>query len=150
MLELSEHLRRKHFSEIVYGFSIFHHDNSKRFLKHFSTIDSLEIDFLYSENYKKVAAKGYPTEQQRLEQLEKDKLWTKVDENNMEGVRAAIKNFLLVKRKAFLKRDIESINQQIEEQEKILKEMLFKRETLIGATVEKFARKNVKLLKSIV
>lgn len=143
MLELSEHLLRKHFSEIVYGFSIFHHDNSKRFLKHFSTIDSLEIDFLYSENYKKVAARGYPTEQERLTQLEKDRLWTQGDENNIEGLRAAIKNFVLVKRKAFLKRDIESINEQSAEQEKILKEMLIKRETLIGPTVEKFARKNV-------
>ncbi len=143
MSESSERALRQRYVEIIHGFSIATHQKNNIYIKHLSTLDNLEIDFLYQENYDQAAAKGYPTEKQRLEQLEKDQLWTSGDENNIIGIRASIKSFFISKKKAFLKKDIDSINSQIAEQEKLLQEMLFKRESLIGATVEKFTRKRV-------
>jgi hypothetical protein len=143
MSEAQDRGLRQSYSEIIYGFSMRTKGAETIRVKHFSPLDNLEVDFLYGEYYNKAKAKGYPNEAERLEQLEKDRLWTSGDENNLAGVREYIKSLTLSKKKAFLKRDIDSINSQIQEQENLFKEMVLKRERLIGATVEKFTRKSV-------
>ena len=142
MPEINERILRQSYSEIIHGFSIAVYNNSKIFIRHFSSLDNLEIDFLFHEYFKEVVAKGYPTEADRLSHLKKDNLWGDGDENNIELLKSAISNMSLTKAKAFLRRDVDSINQQIQEQEKILFDMLTKRETLIGATAEKATKRH--------
>lgn len=143
MSESAERLLKQTYSEIIQGFSITRYRGNRVFVHHFGNIDDLETNVLYTDVYQNAVKKGYPTEKERLEQLEKDKLWSSGDENNIEGIKASIKSLLIAKKKAFLKRDIDSINSQIEEQEKLLNEMLYKRDSLIGATTEKFTKRAV-------
>lgn len=143
MSETGERLLRQSYSEIIHGFSLTTFKDSVIYLRHFSSLDNLEIDFLYKESFDKVVAKGYPTEAERMAQLEKDHLWTKGDENNIKNLRDYIENLSIAKKKAFLRQHIDSINQQVLEQEKTISTMLSKREFLIGQTAEKATRKKV-------
>lgn len=143
MSEVQDRRLRQSYSEIISGFSITSTADKQIYVKHFSPLDNLELDFLYTDYYKKVAEQGYPTEKQRLELLEKDRLWTAGDENNISLLKTNINGLLTAKKKAFLKRDIDSIHEQIKEQENLLQQSVFKRERLIGPTVEKFTRKKM-------
>lgn len=143
MSETKDRRLRQSYSEIVAGFSITSREDKPLYIKHFSPLDNLELDFLYADYYDKVREKGYPTETQRLELLERDGLWTKGDENNLSLVRTNISGLFTAKKKAFLKRDIDSINEQIQEQETLLRQNMFRRERLIGPTVEKFTKKKI-------
>lgn len=141
--ESDERLLRRSYSEIIYGFSIYARSTDTIYVKHFSPLDNLEVDFLYTESYNKAKERGYPTEKDRLQQLKEDRLWTEGDENNLEGVKASIKSAMLAKKKVFLKKDIEALNSQIKEEENLLLNLISKRDILINATVEKFTRKNI-------
>lgn len=143
MSETSERLFRQSYSEIIHGFSLTTFKDSTIYLRHFSSLDNLEIDFLYKENFDKVVAKGYPTEAERLVQLEKDHLWTQGDENNIKNLKDYIESLSIAKKKAFLKHHMDSINQQILDQEKTIAEMVSKREFLVGQTAEKAIRRKV-------
>lgn len=143
MSETSERLLRQSYSEIIHGFSLTTLKDSTIYLRHFSSLDNLEIDFLYKESYEKLVAKGYPTEAERMTQLEKDHLWTKGDENNIKNLKDYIENLTTAKKKAFLRQHIDSINQQVLDQEKTIFEMVSKRDFLIGQTAERATRKKV-------
>ena len=143
MLDSTERALRQSYGEILNGFSITKYKDSRVFIRHLSNSNSLETDFIYSDSYTKTVEKGYPTEKQRLEQLEKDGLWLNSDENRMEELKLSLKDYHAGKKKAFLKKDIDFTNQKIKEEETLLEELFLKRESLVGATAEKFTRKNV-------
>ncbi len=144
MLQDSEnHLLRKIYGEIIRGYSCVHLNKKLIYIKHFSSLDHVEIDHLYSEFYENALKRGYYSEKSQLEQLEKDTLWFPKDEKKINDLRESIRFLFSSKKNAFLRRDIDSINSQIKEAEDKLGELHNRREYLIGQTAEKFTKKKV-------
>lgn len=141
--DLEHRKLRRIYSEILNGFSLSVYKNRNIYIKHFSTLDNFETDFLYSEYYDNAVKRKYPTEKEKLELLERDGLWSKFNEDKIEEKRQQIQSLFSSKRKAYLKRDIDHINNEIKKAEDNLLELYHKREELIGATAEKYAKRNI-------
>jgi hypothetical protein len=141
--EVQNRLLRQIYGEIVVGYSICEYIKKNIFIKHFSTIDQLEQDYLFSKDFAEAVKKGYPTEEDRINQLKTDGIWSDENEKIIESVKISIKSLYTAKRKAFRQADFDSINSQIKEQEKILLDKIQQRINLIGSTAEKFTQKRV-------
>ncbi len=130
-------------AELVIGYSSSSYRASQIFFKHFNTIDSLVIEESYDRYFQEASSKGLLTEVQQLEYLNKDDLWTKKDESELNDLKNFLSGLHTTKRKLALKVQIDQINLQIEEAEKQYKHKFYNRCELLDLTVENFCNKKI-------
>ena len=81
------------FAEIINGYSsLYFKDFPNLRIKHLTNIDSSNIDLFKHRYYEKAKEDGLPTEPDRLEELDKDKTWTREDEKFLYTQENYIKN----------------------------------------------------------
>lgn len=141
--DAEDRILRKSYSEIINGFSVNKYKSKNIYVKHFCSLDNLEVDYLYTENLNHAVSKGYPSESDRLDLLEKDGLWSLKMDSEIKSIRESINELFESKRKAFKLRDINFINSQIAKQQSILLDKISIKNKLIGPTAERFAKRSV-------
>ena len=111
------------------------------YIKHLNIFDNVQTDQIYDECYERAKEKKLPTRKDQIEYLIKESLWTEGDNTELEKTRLYVDNLKVTKSKLYLKSQIDSIKESIEEAETKLAKMQMERETLIGFTAEKYAQK---------
>ena len=128
--------------EILRGYSVI---STKQFkgihVKHFSLLESIEIEEKYEENFQKAVEKGLPTIEERVKTNIEQEWWTDKKEKEFTKIPIEIGELRAAKSKFFLKRDIEKLANDIKQKEIRLLELETERNELIGYTAETFAGK---------
>ena len=130
--------------DILRGYSKAHIKKFGHFyFSHLNLFTSEEIDEKKLEYENHAKTRGVPTEEEKLEQLKEDDLWSDARSDEIKDSESVIKSLMVTKTKFVLKADIDNIQKQIEDEEKKLIEALNKKEELLGYTVETYAVKKI-------
>jgi hypothetical protein len=130
------------YADVLNGYSkSFNEEHKEIYVKHLDTRDAAEMDFVRDRYYKEAKEKGLPTEEEKLIYLNEHKEWTTQEENELNGLRAYIKQLGVNKSKLFLEKDRNQITNQIKETEKDIEKRVLTRLEFVGITSESFSSK---------
>ena len=132
---------RKIFRDIVVGHSDALIDDTKFYIKHLSALDQVDIDEIKERYLKEAINRGIPTESEVLEDLEKDGIWTKKDEAEIDRQEQFIAQLQKTKTQLLLKSQIDKQNESIQEARAKINELKEKRISLVGINAESYADK---------
>ena len=130
---------RKLFNEIVNGYSPCSIDDKEVYIKHQSVADLVGYESTYDFHLNRAQKKGLPTKEEIFENLNKEGVWTKSDESELENQKFYVESLIKNKKNVFLKSALESINVQIKEAEKKYNELRIQKENLISNCCETYA-----------
>ena len=132
------------FSEVLKGFTLIESENyGKIQVKHFTNFDSAELDIKNKLFYDKAISQGLPSRNDRIEYLLKENIWTEEKNKEILQVKSMLAGLRNSKTKVFLQSHIDSINNQIGENQKKLAGLEFEKEELIGFCAENYASRRI-------
>ena len=131
------------FVDILKGYTEAYYKNNKVYFKHNTSFDSGDIDSKRQDFIRKAKANGLPTEEEKEKYLIAEKLWSEEKNEEIKKIKSYISNLKTTKSKLFRNEEINSINQQINEQNLKLIGLASERKDLLGFTVEDYANKKV-------
>lgn len=135
---------RKVFTEVIRGLSKMESEQFGTFyIKHLDVFDSEDIDEKNEEYLMYAQNKGLPTEKEKLKQLEEDGLWGEEKQKEIDELVDYIKQLKINKSKFFLKAQIDSVAEQIKNEEEKLQKILSEKIENVGLTAENFASKKI-------
>ena len=111
------------------------------FIKHFSILDSSDIEQEYERVYNLAQSSGLPTIEQREVEILKDKIWDSDKDTKLRELEKFVPNLRITKSKLFRDTDLNSVQKQIDDAESEIKNLKILKEALIGVTCESFASK---------
>lgn len=124
------------FSEIIAGFSKTIWRGQSVYFKHFNNVD---MGFFVQDEeriYENAHAQGLFTEQEKLESLKKDDIWTEAQERELRQEKEFLELQISTKKNLLIDSQIKSVNKQIEDSQKKINDILSARTQLVGFTVE--------------
>lgn len=127
------------FKEIVDGFSAYYVGEKKRFIKHQSTSDLVDFDQVYQMHFDRAIARGLPTEEEIFSDLEKEGVWSKSDDAEIETQKFYLQSLVKNKKNIYLKSALQRVNEQIKEAEEKLNKLTSQKENLISNSSERYA-----------
>ena len=113
------------------------------YIKHLDMNSSSEIDNTYQECYEKAKNQGLPTEEDQLEYLNREKIWTKEEESELQNQESLVQGLKTSKSKVYLQSQIDHFKNEIEKEEEKLYEIASKKSEYIGFTAEGYANKKI-------
>ena len=131
------------FVDILKGYTETYYRNNKVYFKHNTSFDSGDIDSKKQDFIRKAQKNGLPTEEEKEKYLILENLWSKEKNDEIKKIKLYIYNLKTTKSKLFRNEEIESINNQVNEQNLKLIELVSERKELLGFTVEDYANKKV-------
>jgi hypothetical protein len=141
--EALQRLLRKAFSDISRGYSVAFFKGEKLFIKHLSHHEQVDLDVIHKTFKEEGVREGLPTEQYMLEQLEKEGVWTKKDDEELESFNKTIERLVMGKKIIYLKSELDRQNKYIEEEQNKFYKKKSQKDRLLGLTAEAFAEKKV-------
>lgn len=136
---------KKLFIDICRGYSKYKLEDSFVFVKHIGHFDQIDIDDQYDVFIDEAKKRGLFTLDEQLVYLEKELLWTKKNQGEVDEIKSYLDNLKLTKNQLALKRQIDQINVQIKEAEEKYYNLLNNKSKLIGMTCENYANKKIEL-----
>ena len=136
-----EKLLRQALSEIIQGFSTFEYKDATVYIKHFNQEDQALLENQYQEVFEKAKKQGLPTEEETLQMLKDEDLWTEEEENQLISQKKYIDNLHDTKTSLIIPSQVENIRKDIEEAEKEYNELSNKKQSLLHETCEGYAKK---------
>lgn len=115
----------------------------KGYVKHMGVKDSTDIERMELENFERAKSEGINTEEQQIEYLIKEKLWTKELETELTDNQSMLHGLQDSRSKLFLESQIKGFDKQIEEVSLRINRLSTERKELIGLTAETYASKKV-------
>jgi len=129
-------------AEIINGYSPANSERFGRFfIKHFSILDSSEIEQQYEAFYNLAKDSGLPTSKEREAEITSEGIWDIKKDEKLRELEKFIPNLKITKSKLFKEIDIKAVQKQIDDSELELAGLKSLREALVGATCESFASK---------
>lgn len=130
---------RKLLKEITEGYSSYFIEEDLRFIKHQSTADLVDFDDVYQMYFDRARDKGLPTEDEIFVDLEKEGFWTSKDESELDSQKFYLESLVKNKKNIYLKSALDQVNKQIEEAEKKLIDLSYKKKSLVTNSCEMYA-----------
>jgi hypothetical protein len=125
--------------EIFDGYTEFYFKGEPVYLKHFSIRDQRYIHKYYNK-YKNLAInKGIQTEEEALNNLKKDGLWSKDDDYKISSIEMELENLKDSLLNIILPSQKKALQETIDERQKELNILKIKRKEVVGTTAEDFA-----------
>ena len=134
-------LYRKIFRDVVQGFTKVFHGEELIFIKHLTTHDQVNLEDIEENFFNKAQARGLKTEQESLDQIIKDELWTREDEQFLSTQKSYVENLYKGKSQLILKSQIDNQERLINTELKKLDEKINEKNELLGETCEKYSKK---------
>jgi len=135
---------RRMFRDVVKGYT---KEESEElgllYIKNLNTHDQVDLEEIEEKFFNKAKKKGLPSEEERIKDLKKDKLWSDEDENFIISQSSFIENLAKSKSQLILKSQIDKQQKLIESETSKLNEKILAKENLIGHTCEKYAKQRV-------
>lgn len=136
-----EKILRKVFSDIIKGFSLGSVNDRAFLVKHFGSEEQSFIEDHYSSIYKKARNNGLPTNEESLNLLMEEDLWTKKEESELYESKGYLDNLHETKKNLIIPSQIERINEDIKEAEEKYGALEVKKQSLLSETCESYAQK---------
>lgn len=124
---------------ICNGYTVGTHKKRSIFFKHFSLMDHVDIESKHHEALEWAKSKGLPTEKEQLEFCIKENLWSTEKENEIEDLRASIKNTRQFLNKAMLGVQKNELKSNLDSFQERLGKLLLQRGGVIGTTANDIA-----------
>ena len=132
------------YGEIVRGSSYFYSENyGEVIIKHLTQHDTEMLDIKKLRYKRKAEDKGLPTEEQRVEDLIADKVWTDQNERDIKSGREFISKMEDTKKKMALKSERKRVQESIDQEINKLEKLLMEKNDLVGLTSESYSDKKV-------
>ena len=131
---------RRVFSEILNGFTKTQFNKRDVCIKHFSQKDQFALDTHREEVYARARKSGLPTEEETLELLISEEIWSHQEEAEIQEGEKYVENLHETKKNLIIPSQIKSINEDIERAELDLTTKLTHRKSLLAETCESYAR----------
>ena len=124
------------FKDIVYGFSEVELEGRTFYIKHLSSLDQVDLEELEESFFKDAQQRGLPTEEETLQRLRDEEMWTTADDAEIAKQEAYLKNLENTQKELYLKTLIEDNTAERKKTKKKLDELLAVKASLIGQTCE--------------
>jgi hypothetical protein len=124
------------FKDIVYGFSEVELDGRTFYIKHLSSLDQVDLEELEEDFFNEAHRRGLPTEEETLERLRDEEMWTTGDDAEITKQESYLKNLETTQKELYLKTLIEDNLAEQKKAKKKLSELLSAKNNLIGQTCE--------------
>ena len=124
------------FKDIVYGFSEVELEGRTFYIKHLSSLDQVDLEELEESFFKDAQRRGLPTEEETLQRLRDEEMWTTADDAEIAKQEAYLKNLENTQKELYLKTLIEDNAAERKKTKKKLDELLAVKASLIGQTCE--------------
>lgn len=134
---------REMFRDIVFGYSEIEFQNQILYIKHLSVFDQIHIDELRNKFLSAAKKRGIPTEEEYLEYLTENNIWTSKDEGELKEKIKYLESLETTKKGLYLTSEIDNINKQISDAEKDVVSVKYKKLQLMTETCESYADKRV-------
>ena len=95
------------FKDIVFGWSQITYLSKPAYLKHLSVFDQVDIEEVRNAFLEKAKKRGLPTNQEALDRLREEGLWSDVDEGKITEQYNYLKIAETTKKQLYLKNEIE-------------------------------------------
>ena len=128
------------FKDIVYGFSEVEFDGRTFYIKHLSSLDQVDLEELEEGFFNEAHRRGLPTEEETLERLRDEEMWTTGDDAEITKQESYLKNLETTHKQLYLKTLIEDNVAEQKKAKKKLGELLAVKNNLIGQTCEIHAK----------
>ena len=109
--------------------------------KHLNVFDSITSEKSYKASFEKAKANKLPTDEEQTAYLKREELWDEEKETKIYELERMIITLRETKSNLFLKSQIRSIEQQIEDTVKELQLLQVKKAEMMGLTAETYAQK---------
>ena len=113
------------------------------YIRHLTHVDHLDLDDIQEGFEKTAREQGLADEESRIQYLRKEGLWTEKKDREIFDVQNYLNGMILGRKNIVLPSVLNSINNQIKEQEAKLIELNKIKYDLIGMTVETYAKKRI-------
>lgn len=134
---------REIFRDIVFGYSEAFFKGEKIYIKHLSVFDQINIESLKEEFYNFAKRRGLPNEEEALNILRENDIWTEKDDNNIKEKKTVLEGLYSTKKNLYLPSDIEDVNKKIEDAKKDHDRSLLKKIHIVGETCETYTDRRV-------
>ena len=134
---------RKTFAEICEGFSKTFYRDEIIYIKHLSHLDYVYVEDIQLEYEELARNKKLPNEEQKIDFLIKNNLWSKKKESEIEQLKDFITRLNDTKKKQILPSAIREYEAQIKQEEEKLTKILEEKYSMIGMTIESYSQRMV-------
>lgn len=131
------------YHDILNGYSFYTDDKTSFYIKHFGLQDLNIINTKKLAIERKAKKMGLLDEETQIKNLIEKDNWSMSKEEEINKIKQFIKDLNYTKSKLILLRDIDQINSQIKENEKILNDILTEKQELLGTTLETYTNKKL-------
>ena len=131
------------YHDILNGYSFYTDDTSSFYIKHFGLQDLNVINTKKLAIEHKARKMGLLDEETQIKNLIEKDNWSIAKEEEIKKITQFIKDLNYTKSKLILIRDIDQINIQIKENNKILNDILTEKQELLGTTLETYTNKKL-------
>jgi len=132
------------FSEVIQGYSLVNIPSLGEIkVKHLNSLDAAEIDILKDKYFTKAKEQGLPTQQDKLDELHKEGLWTQEDEKKIQELTSYLSNLRHTKKSLFLEKDKKPVEEKIKLAEEKVYRNQARKTSLIGLTCDLYAEKRI-------
>ncbi len=135
----TEEALRRVLSEVVDGYTKIVVDKKDVFVKHFASEDQYLLESNYKTVFETARAKGLPTEQESLDLLIKEDIWSEQEEGELIELGNYLENLKNTKKNLIIPSQIEGIKKDISDAEEKINNLKGKRNSLITSTCESYA-----------
>ncbi len=136
---MNKDVLRLAFSDICKGYSLLNYEGSLFYIKHITHHDQVDVESYYDSMYELAVRRGLPTEKDKLEWLDKNKVWTRADNDKLNTQRVYVDNLEKSKKNYPIKSQLDQHKKLLEEEKINLAKMIHKKNSLLGLTCELFA-----------
>ena len=132
------------YTDVVNGFSLADHTKyGKFYIKHMDNGISSDIDYQRKYYLEKAKKEGLPTTKEKEDFLVEEGTWANEEKRKVSELEGYIENLKRTQSKLVLKKQIDSISDDIKKAEEELSELIEKKLSLIGLTAEVYSNKKV-------
>lgn len=143
MANVEHSFLRSIFLSISKGYSVATLNGELVKIKHFDIEDQSQVDDLYNGFLEDAISRGLPTEQKRLESLEKQNFWTKFDEDKIFNMESFLNQLNKTLSKINVPSQKDALEAQIQQENEKLIKIKNEKANFIGHTAEIYANKKL-------
>lgn len=136
----SDKFLRSIFYEIVRGHSITSYRKEEVYLKHFTYVEQGSIEEVYKKAYDKAREQGLETEKECYAFLEKEGIWTKAEEGELQTQKQYLDNLYATRKKIVIPSQVDGLTKDIQAAEEKINEIEGKKISLLPDTCESYAK----------
>ena len=131
---------RKVLAELVRGYSLASLEGRTAYVKHFGNEDQYDLEAFHDGVFANARDRGLPTEEESMELLRAEGIWSEEDESEYSTADSYISNLEETRKNLIIPSQINEISKDIDEAQQKLDVLNVKKKSLLTDTCESYAK----------